>query len=102
MNEKGAVGLKMNKTDFAVSLAERTGLTTAEALRVVDASLDIIKETLAKGDIVRFTGFGTFSAENRGMRIGRNPKTREEIQIPAKRVPSFKAGSELKAAVAIK
>ena len=90
----------MNKSDLVDSLADRTGITKADASRAVDAlfSTDdgIISRALKKGDRVQITGFGTFEARKRKARIGRNPRTGESIKINASRSPSFRAGKGLK------
>ena len=67
--------------------------------KAVNAAFDTITEALAAGDKVQLVGFGAFEVKERGARIGRNPKTKEEIEIPASRVASFKVGKALKEAV---
>lgn len=89
----------MNKTELVNVVATETGLTKTDAGKAVNATFDIIKETLAEGGKVQVVGFGTFEARDRAARVGRNPQTGEEIQIPAKKAPAFKAGKELKNAV---
>ncbi|WP_182004694.1 HU family DNA-binding protein [Priestia aryabhattai] len=89
----------MNKTELVNVVAVKTELTKTDAGKAVNAVFDIIKETLAEGDKVQVVGFGTFEARDRAARVGRNPQTGEEIQIPAKKAPAFKAGKELKNAV---
>ena len=90
----------MNKSDLVDSLADRTGMTKADASRAVDALFDtdggIIARTLKKGDRVQITGFGTFEAKKRKARTGRNPRTGESIKIAATKTPSFRAGKGLK------
>ena len=90
----------MNKTELAAVVAEKTGLSKADAAKAVAATVDAITDALAEGDKVQLVGFGAFETKERGARVGRNPKTKEEIQIPASRVPAFKAGKALKDAVA--
>ncbi|CAH0445477.1 DNA-binding protein HU [Ralstonia syzygii subsp. syzygii] len=90
----------MNKSEMIADVANETGWTKAEAARAVDTVLGSIKGALAVGDSVQIVGFGTFSISERAARVGRNPRTGEEVEIAAARVPKFKAGSELKAAVA--
>ncbi|MBC7342006.1 MAG: HU family DNA-binding protein [Clostridia bacterium] len=90
----------MNKMDLVGSVAEKANLTKKEADRVVSAVLESIEEALAAGDKVQLVGFGTFEVKDRAARTGRNPKTGEEIDIPATRVPVFKAGKALRDAVA--
>ena len=89
----------MNKNDLISSVAESSGLTKADAGRAVDGVFDSIASALASGDDVRIVGFGSFSVANRVASTGRNPRTGEEIQIPASKQPKFKAGAPLKSAV---
>ena len=89
----------MNKNDLVSSVAEASGLTKADAGRAVDGVFDTIASALSSGDDVRIVGFGSFSVANRAARTGRNPRTGEEIQIPASKQPKFKAGAPLKASV---
>ena len=89
----------MNKNDLISSVAESLGLTKADAGRAVDGVFDSIASALASGDDVRIVGFGSFSVANRAASTGRNPRTGEEIQIPASKQPKFKAGAPLKSAV---
>lgn len=90
----------MNKMDLVASVAEKTDLTKKEAEKVVNAVLASIEEALAQGEKVQLVGFGTFEIKERAARVGRNPRTGEEIQISATRAPVFKAGKALKDAVA--
>ncbi|QGP92080.1 DNA-binding protein HU [Neomoorella glycerini] len=90
----------MNKMDLVASVAEKTDLTKKEAEKVVSAVLASIEEALAQGDKVQLVGFGTFEIKERAARVGRNPRTGEEIEIAATRVPVFKAGKALREAVA--
>ena len=89
----------MNKNDLISSVAESSGLTKADAGRAVDGVFDSIASALASGDDVRIVGFGSFSVANRAASTGRNPRTGEEIQIPASKQPKFKAGAPLNSAV---
>ncbi|MEW6663384.1 MAG: HU family DNA-binding protein [Bacillota bacterium] len=86
----------MNKTELVSSVAEKAEITKKEAEKVVNAVFASMEEALAKGDKVQLVGFGTFEVKERAARIGRNPKTGEEINIPATKVPSFKPGKSLK------
>ena len=90
----------MNKTELVAAVAAKTGLTKKDAERVVNATLETVSETLIKGDKVSLSGFGIFEAKQREARVGRNPRTKEAIQIPATRLPVFKASKTLKDAVA--
>jgi DNA-binding protein HU-beta len=89
----------MNKAELIAEVAEKTGLSKKDCERVVNATLQTISETIETGEKVQLVGFGVFDVKMREARIGRNPKTKEEIQIPASRVPVFKAGKALKDSV---
>lgn len=89
----------MNKTELVTKVAEMADVTKKDAEKVVNATFTAIEEALASGDKVQLVGFGTFEVRDRAARIGRNPKTGEEIQIPATKVPAFKAGKALKDSV---
>ncbi len=90
----------MNKTELIAAVAEKTGLTKKDAERVVNATFETITASLAKGDKVAVSGFGNFEVKAREARVGRNPRTKETIQIPATKLPAFKAAKALKDAVA--
>jgi DNA-binding protein HU-beta len=90
----------MNKTELIAAVAEKTGLSKKDSEKAVAAAFDSIASALAQGDKVQLVGFGTFDVKERSARIGRNPKTKEEIQIPASRVVGFKVGKALKESVA--
>ena len=89
----------MQKTDFVKSVAERAGVSQKEAKQLVDEALDIVTETLKKGEKVTLTGFGTFEVRQRQEREGVNPQTRAKIKIAATKTPGFSASSTLKDAV---
>ena len=89
----------MNKNDLIASVAEAADLSTADAGKAVDAVFDAISGALSSGGDVRLVGFGTFSVAARAATKGRNPRTGEEIDIPASKQPKFKAGKGLKDAV---
>ena len=89
----------MNRKELIDALAAKTESTKADAERNVSAMIDIISGTLKKGDSLTLVGFGTFEVRKRAARTGRNPKTGEELKIKAAKVPAFKAGATLKAAV---
>lgn len=89
----------MNKTELVSAVAEKADLTKKESERVINALFASIEEALARGDKVQLVGFGTFEVRDREARKGRNPQTGEEIEIPATKVPAFKAGKALKDAV---
>ncbi len=86
----------MNKADLIQAVAEKSGLTKKESSSAVDAILNGISDSLAKGESVQLVGFGTFEVRNRKAREGRNPATGEAIKIKASKVPAFKAGKALK------
>lgn len=89
----------MNKGELAEAIAKKTDLSKAKASEVLNATFDSIKGTLKKGQKVSLVGFGSFVVRKRKARTGRNPKTGETIQIKARKVPAFSAGSELKKTV---
>jgi DNA-binding protein HU-beta len=89
----------MNKAELIDAVSSKTGLQKADATRAVDAVFDAVTEALKAGDSVSLLGFGTFVVKSRAARAGRNPRTNETIQIPASKVPGFKAGKALKDAV---
>ena len=86
----------MTKKEFIALYAEKANFETkADAERKLDAVLDLFEEVLVKGEEVNFTGWGKFEVKETAARVGRNPKTGEEVQIPAKKVVKFKAGKGL-------
>jgi DNA-binding protein HU-beta len=89
----------MNKNELIDGIADRTGCNKTDASRALAALTDIISDALQKGESVSLLGFGTFEVRERSERTGRNPRTGEELKIKATRVPAFKPGSALKAAV---
>ena len=89
----------MNKTELIAAVAEKTGLTKKDAERVVSATVETITESLKKGEKVQVFGFGNFEVKTREARTGRNPRTKETIEIPATKLPAFKASTTLKNAV---
>lgn len=86
----------MNKTELIAALTEETGLSKKDAEKALNATIDTIADALAAGDKVQLVGFGGFETKKREARMGRNPRTKETIQIPASCVPVFKAGKALK------
>ncbi|MCS7245201.1 MAG: HU family DNA-binding protein [candidate division WOR-3 bacterium] len=89
----------MNKAQLISEVAKRAGLTKKDSKSAVDAVLSAIKDALSKGQKVRLIGFGTFEVRKRSARKGKNPKTGQTINIPARKVPAFKPSSELRKAV---
>ena len=90
----------MNKTELIAIAAENAGLTKKDTERVLNAALDAISLALVRGEKVQLSGFGTFEIKEREARVGRNPHTKESIEIPATTVPVFKASKVLKDTVA--
>lgn len=86
----------MNKTELITAIAEKSGLTRKESEAALKAFIDTVEDALVKGKKVQLVGFGTFEVRERAAREGRNPRTKEVIQIPACKAPAFKAGSALK------
>lgn len=89
----------MNKTDLVNAVAESSELSKKDASKAVDAVFQTIMDSLKDGEKVQIIGFGNFEVRDRAARKGRNPQTGEEIEIPASKVPAFKAGKALKDAV---
>jgi DNA-binding protein HU-beta len=89
----------LNKNDLVAAVSDDSGLTKSDATRAVDSVFDSITKALKTGSEVRLVGFGTFSVSNRKASVGRNPRTGEQIQIPASKQPKFKAGKGLKDAI---
>jgi len=89
----------VNKNELVDAVAGMTELTKADAAKAVDAVFDCIMRSLKKGQEVRLVGFGTFNVRKRAASTGRNPRTGEEIKIPASKQPKFKAGKGLKDAL---
>lgn len=89
----------MNRKELIDALANKTGSTKADADRNIAALIDIISDALAQGGNVSLVGFGTFEVRERAARTGRNPKTGAELKIAASKIPAFKPGATLKAAV---
>ena len=89
----------MNKNELATAVSARANLKREDAVRAVDAIFDTIRSALAEGQEVRLVGFGTFSVAHRAAGKARNPRTGEEIDVPASKQPKFKVGKALKDAV---
>ncbi len=90
----------MNKGSLVSEIVKRTDLPPTEVASVVDSLIDVIRERVARGERVVFSGFGSFERVRRNPRIGRNPHTREAVEIPARTVPSFRPGTAFREAVA--
>ena len=90
----------MNKTELIAAVAEKAELSKKDAEAAITATFEAITEALQQEEKVQLVGFGSFEVKKRAERIGRNPKTKESIKIPASKVPVFKPGKALKDAVA--
>lgn len=86
----------MTKAEVANRLSERTGLSQKEAITALELFLDTVRDSLQKGDKVSLVGFGAFYIKERRARTGRNPRTGEVIEIPAKRVATFRPGKSFR------
>ncbi|HQD39907.1 MAG: HU family DNA-binding protein [Firmicutes bacterium] len=86
----------MTKSELIDSIAQISGFTKKDAGKALDAVIEAIKQSLMRGEKVQVVGFGTFEVRERAERIGRNPRTKAEVVIPARKVPVFKAGKALK------
>lgn len=89
----------MNKTELISIVSENAGLSRKDTERMMSAAIDAITSALVKGEKVQLSGFGTFEAKDRKARIGRNPHTKQPIEIPATRIPAFSPSKALKDAV---
>jgi len=90
----------MNKTELIATVAQNAGMTKKDAERAVNATIEAITASLVAGDKVQLSGFGSFEVKNREARVGRNPHTRETINIPATKLPVFKASKTLQDVIA--
>ncbi|MDI3534395.1 MAG: DNA-binding protein HU-beta [Thermosediminibacterales bacterium] len=89
----------MNKAELITSISEKSGLTKKDSEKALNAFVESVEEALVNGEKVQLVGFGTFEVRERSARKGRNPQTGEEIEIPAAKIPAFKAGKALKDSV---
>ena len=85
----------MNKTEFINAVAEKTGLSKVDAKKAVEAFVETVSSELKEGGKVALLGFGSFSVAEKSARKGVNPKTKQPIEIPARKSVKFKAGAEL-------
>ena len=90
----------MNKAELINAVADKAALSKKDSEAAVNAALEAITGALSDGEKVQLVGFGSFEVKKREARVGRNPKTKEAIEIPASKVPVFKAGKALKDVVA--
>ncbi|WP_343214292.1 HU family DNA-binding protein [Flavonifractor sp. An100] len=88
--------MTMNKTELIAAVAEKAELSKKDAEAAITATIDAITEALSQDEKVQLVGFGSFEVKARAERVGRNPKTKETIKIPASKTPVFKAGKALK------
>ena len=86
----------MNKTELIAAITEKTGFTKKDAEKALNSVVEVITDALTNGDKVQIVGFGAFEAKERAARTARNPRTGEEIEIPASEAVSFKVGKALK------
>ena len=86
----------MNKAELISAVSEAAEVSKKDAESVITATLDVITDTLKQGEKVQLVGFGSFEVKQRAARVGRNPQTKEPVDIPASKVPVFKAGKVLK------
>ena len=89
----------MNKSELVEAVVNKTNLSKSDAESAVNAFLDVVKEEVISGGKVQLVGFGTFESSERSARTARNPKTGATVEVPASRVPKFKAGRTFKDAV---
>jgi len=89
----------MNKAEFVSAVADASDMSKVDAAKAVEAIIEVVKKALKKGDQVSLVGFGTFVVRKRAARMGRNPRTGQQIKIKASKNPSFKAGKALKDAI---
>ena len=89
----------MKKTELIAAVAEQSGLSKKDAEKALNATIDTIIKAVAEGDKIQLTGFGTFEQRQRNARTGCDPRTGNTIEIPASKVPAFKAGKGFKAVV---
>ena len=90
----------MNKTELVAAIADKTELSKKDSEKALKAFIDVVGEELKKGEKIQLVGFGTFEVRERAAKEGINPATKEKMNIPAKKVPAFKAGKALKDVVA--
>jgi len=90
----------MNKTELITLAAQNAGMARKDAERVINAAIDAVTAALVNGDKVQLSGFGSFEVKDREARMGRNPHTKEAVEIPATKVPVFKASKALRDTVA--
>ena len=90
----------MNRKELVTALAEKTGFTKKDVDKFLTAFVEVVTDSLKKGESVNMVGFGVFKVVSRAARQARNPRTGERISVPAKKIPQFKAGKALKESIA--
>lgn len=90
----------MNKAELISATAEKSGLSKKDSEKAINALVEAITESMKNGEKVQLVGFGVFEVKDRPARMGRNPRTKEQIEIPASKLPQFKAGKALKDSIA--
>ncbi len=90
----------MNKAELINATAEKSGLSKKDSEKAINALIETITDSMKKGEKVQLVGFGVFEVKERPERMGRNPRTKEQIKIPASKTPMFKAGKALKDSIA--
>lgn len=86
----------MNKKELISLMAEKSSLTKINTEKALNAFIETVQERLANGDSIQLIGFGTFLVKERAARVCRNPRTKEEIEVPATKAPAFKPGKDFK------
>lgn len=86
----------MNKAELVTAVAEKTGAAKKDVESILNGFVETVGDTLQQGDSITLVGFGTFAVKTTAARVGRNPRTGAELQIPEKKAPAFKAGKQLK------
>ena len=89
----------MNKKELVAAVAEQAGLKKVDAEKAIEAFTAVVEGALKAGDKVQLVGFGSFEVKERAARTGRNPRTKEPVEIPASKAPAFKAGQAFKEAI---
>lgn len=89
----------MTKADLVNLIFERVGLPKTEIQKIVETVFDTIKEALQEEEVVKISGFGVFTVRSKGSRIGRNPKTKETVEIKPRKVVTFRPSEQLKQSI---
>ena len=86
----------MTKRELVIRIANKLGMTQGDVARIVESTFDIISKTLAEGERWELRDFGVFEVKTRASRMGRNPRTGEQVPVPARKVVTFRAGKRMK------